>query len=63
MLNVHENSDLQVVNFTGILFYRNSVPCVAGLIDTPFKFFDLKLFANEELFILINKMLCYMDMP
>jgi hypothetical protein len=63
MLNVHENSDLRLVNFTGILLYRIPVPCVAGLIDTPLDFFDLKLFLNEKLFILINQIVWFMDKP
>lgn len=63
MLNLHENSDLYLVNFTGILLYRKSIRGVAGPIDTALEFFALKSFLNEELLILINTMLCFVDMP
>jgi hypothetical protein len=63
MLSLYENSDLHLVNFTGIFLYRKSVPGVTGPIDTLPEFFDLKLFLNEELLILINKMVCFLDMP
>jgi hypothetical protein len=63
MLNLHENSDLRLVNFTGILLYRQSATGVTGRIDTHLEFSDLKFFLNEELFILINKMLFFLVMP
>ena len=63
MLNLNENLVLHLLNFPGMLLYRKSLTGVTGLIDAPLQSFDFKLFPNEELFILINKMVCCLEMP
>jgi len=57
------NSVLLLQNIAGTLLCRKSIKGVALPMDKPLEFFDLKLFLNEELFILINKMVGYLDMP